>query len=282
MPTRRGVAARDSRAGGTAGCQDGCVADEDAVTLAGSGLSMPLLGFGTWQITGRRAYEMVGAALEVGYRHIDTATMYGNEAEVGRAIRDSGVPRADLFVTRKLPPGQAGRERQTLTASLRELGLDSLDLWLLHWPPRGNASTKVWRAMRELRDAGLTRAIGVSNYDIALIDDLVRDSGEAPAVNQLPWSPWDYSAAVVEQHRSRGIVLEGYSPFKRSDLNSDVLREIAAAHAVTPAQVVLRWHIDHRIVVIPKSAKPERIRLNHDVFGFRLTDKELARIDELG
>jgi diketogulonate reductase-like aldo/keto reductase len=243
---------------------------------------MPLLGFGTWQLRGRRAYEAVRAALATGYRHIDTATMYGNESEVGRAIRDSGVPREELFVTTKLPPGKAGGERATLTTSLRELGLDAVDLWLIHWPPARGASTKVWRALRELRDSGLTRAIGVSNYDPAGLDELIRDSGEAPAVNQIPWSPWDYSATLVQAHREREVVLEGYSPFKRSDLGSPVLRNIAGAHRVTPAQVVLRWHIDHGIVVIPKSATPERIALNHDVFGFTLSPDELAAIDQLG
>jgi diketogulonate reductase-like aldo/keto reductase len=252
------------------------------VTLTHSKLTMPLLGFGTWQLRGRRAYEAVRAALAAGYRHLDTATIYGNEGEVGRAIRDSGVPREELFITTKLPPGQAGKERATLATSLRELGIDTIDLWLIHWPPSRGASTKVWRALRELRDAGLTRAIGVSNYDAAGIDELIHDSGEAPAVNQIPWSPWDYSAAVVAAHRDRGVALEGYSPFKRSDLRSSVLRGIADAHGVTPAQVVLRWHIDHGIVVIPKSATPERIALNHDVFGFRLSADELATIDHLG
>jgi diketogulonate reductase-like aldo/keto reductase len=242
---------------------------------------MPLLGFGTWQLSGRRAYEAVRDAIDVGYRLVDTATMYGNEAAVGRAVRDSGVAREEVVVTTKLPPNRAGRERETLAASLRDLGLDMVDLWLIHWPPRGNSSPKVWRAFRELRDAGLIRAIGVSNYDADLIDELIDDSGEAPAVNQIPWSPWDYSASVLEAHRRRGIVVEGYSPFKRSDLSSVVLREIAEVHGVTPAQVVLRWHIEHGIAVIPKSATPARIRLNHDVFGFTLTAEEVARIDRL-
>ena len=253
----------------------------ETVTLAASGLRMPLLGFGTWQLTGRRAYDSVRHALTAGYRHIDTATGYRNEAEVGRAIRDSGIRREELFITTKLPPDRAGRERATLTASLTDLGVDAVDLWLIHWPPRRNASPRVWQALRELRDAGMARAIGVSNYDNALIDELIADSGEAPAVNQIPWSPRDYSARTVSDHRGRGVVLEGYSPLQRSDLRSPVLRDIAAAHGVTPAQVVLRWHIDHGIVVIPKSATPERIAQNADIDGFRLTDAELAAIDGL-
>jgi 2,5-diketo-D-gluconate reductase A len=254
----------------------------ETVTLAASQLRMPLLGFGTWQLNGRHAYESVRHAIAVGYRHIDTATGYSNEAEVGRAIRDSGIRRDEVFITTKLPPDHAGRERATLTASLTALGVDSVDLWLIHWPPRRNSSTRVWRAFRELRDAGMARAIGVSNYDNGLIDELIADSGEAPAVNQIPWSPWEYSSTVVDDHRRRGVVLEGYSPFRRSDLRSPVLRDIAAAHDVTPAQVILRWHIDHGIVVIPKSATPERIAQNFDVDGFELTDPERSRIDALG
>ncbi len=253
------------------------------ITLAGSGLAMPLLGFGTWQLTGGNAYDAVRHALDVGYRHIDTAAVYRNEKEVGRAIRDSGVARDDLFVTTKIPPSQAGKERRTLDHSRRDLGLDEVDLWLIHWPPpRGNSSTRIWRTMRDLRDEGLTRALGVSNFDATLIDGLTDDTGEAPSVNQIPWSPWDYSASVVAQHRDRGVVLEGYSPFKRSDLASPVLGRVAEAHGVTPAQVVLRWHIDHGTVVIPKSATPERIESNFDVSGFTLTADERAGIDQLG
>lgn len=251
-----------------------------SVTLAGDH-QMPLLGFGTWQARGAKCYGAVHTALAAGYRHIDTATMYGNEDEVGRALRDSGVPRDEVFLTTKLPPERAGRERQTLTASLKALGVNAVDLWLIHWPPRGRTSTAVWREFIAARDAGLATSIGVSNYSAAQLDEIIADSGETPSVNQIPWSPWDYSAAVVSAHRERGVVIEGYSPFKRSDLRSPVLAEVAAVHGVTPAQVVLRWHIDHGVVVIPKSITPERIRANLDLTGFSLTPDELARIDAL-
>jgi 2,5-diketo-D-gluconate reductase A len=243
---------------------------------------MPLLGFGTWQTRGRKGYEAVRTALAAGCRHIDTATMYGNEEEVGRALRDSAVPREEVFLTTKLPAELAGRERQTLAASLKALGVEAVDLWLIHWPPRGRKSSAVWREFIAARDDGLATSIGVSNYSTAQLDELITDSGETPAVNQIPWSPWDYSAAVVSAHRDRGVVIEGYSPFKRSDLRSPVLADVAAAHGVTPAQVVLRWHIDHGIVVIPKSTTPERIRANLDVTGFSLAPAELARVDALG
>ncbi len=240
---------------------------------------MPLVGLGTWRLRVRQACEAVRFALEVGYRHIDTATMYGNEAEIGRAVRDSGVDRADLFVTTKLPAGNVGRERQTITASLRALGMDYVDLWLVHWPPRGKPQPITWREFLGARDEGLTRAIGVSNYSISQIDELVRATGELPAVNQIPWNLHRHDEGLLAAHRERGVVVEGYSPLKGSDLAAPVLAEIAARHGVTPAQVVLRWHIQHGIPVIPKSAEPSRIAANIDLFGFSLDPAEIARVD---
>jgi diketogulonate reductase-like aldo/keto reductase len=256
------------------------VTGSPAVRLRG-GAGMPLLGFGTWQVRGPQAYEAVRHALATGYRHLDTATFYGNEAEVGRAVRDSGVPREEIFVTTKLPPRQAGRERQTLADSLRELGTAYVDLWLVHWPPREQARPQTWREFLAVRDEGLARAVGVSNYSVAQLDELIAATGQAPEVNQIPWSPPRYDARLVAAHRERGVVVEGYSPFKGSDLGHPVLVEIAAAHGVTPAQVVLRWHIQHEIVVIPKSVTRERIAENYHVWGFTLTDAELTRIDAL-
>jgi 2,5-diketo-D-gluconate reductase A len=251
------------------------------VSLGGGGV-IPLLGFGTWQAQGQRGYDAVRHALRAGYRHLDTATFYRNESEVGRAVRDSGVPRAEVFITTKLPPGRAGSERRTISESLRELGTDYVDLWLIHWPPGGEASPEVWQRLLGIRDEGLARAVGVSNYSVRQIDELTAATGEAPAVNQIPWSPAQYDGPLVAAHRERGVVVEGYSPFKGSDLGDPVLRAVAAAHGVTPAQVVLRWHLQHEIVVIPKSVTPERIAANFDIFGFELTGEEMARIDGLG
>jgi diketogulonate reductase-like aldo/keto reductase len=245
----------------------------------GDGQRMPLLGFGTWQLPGKQAYEPVRVALETGYRHVDTATMYRNESEVGRALRDSGVPRGEVFVTTKLPAERAGRERETIETSLTALGVEQLDLWLVHWPPNGTARPETWREFVAARDEGLTRAIGVSNYSIAQIDELTRATGVSPAVNQIPYSPALHDPELLAEHRERGVVLEGYSPFRRSDLRDPVLTEVAAAHGVTPTQVILRWHLQHEIVVIPKSATPDRIRENFDVYGFELTDEEMSRID---
>jgi 2,5-diketo-D-gluconate reductase A len=251
-----------------------------AVTLPGD-VVMPMVGFGTWPMHGRQACKSTLEALEAGYRHIDTATMYANEDEVGHAVRDSGVPRTEVFLTTKLRASDAGRIEQVLTASLRALGTDYLDLWLIHWPPRGRASVLAWHEMIGLRDKGLIRAIGVSNYSLGLIDELIEATGEAPAVNQIHWNPRRYDGVLLDELRRRGVVVEGYSPLKDTNLKDKVLTEIARAHGVTPAQVVLRWHLDHGIVVIPKSADPKRIVSNLDLFGFALEPQEIARIDAL-
>jgi diketogulonate reductase-like aldo/keto reductase len=254
---------------------------QPAVTLS-TGATMPLLGLGTWQLRGRSGYAAVRHALDVGYRLIDTATMYRNEAEIGRALRDSGVARPEVFITTKLWPSDAGRERRAIAASLSALGTDYVDLWLVHWPPRRAASVAVWKEFVAVQRDGLARAIGVSNFTAAQIDELTQTSGVTPAVDQIEWSPQLYDSAVVEELRTRGVVLEGYSPFKTSRLNDPVLVEIASRYGVTPAQIVLRWHVDHGFVVIPKSGRPERITANWEVFGFSLDAEELARIDALG
>jgi 2,5-diketo-D-gluconate reductase A len=243
-----------------------------------SGVDMPLLGLGTWQASGSEAYDAVRAALEAGYRHIDTATMYGNEDQVGRAVADSGVPRDEVFITTKLPPGRADHARETLAQSLEAVGVDQLDLWLIHWPP-GGARPDVWEHFIAARDEGLVRAIGVSNYSLVQIDELERATSCLPAVNQIEWSPALYDAETERSHRERGVQLEGYSPLKTMRLGDPRLVRIADSHGVTPAQVVIRWHLEHRVVVIPKSSRPERISSNADVFGFSLSEGELDQLD---
>ncbi len=240
---------------------------------------MPIVGFGTWQVRGQQAYEAVGYALRAGYRHIDTATMYGNEAEVGRALRDSGLDRSEVFITTKLPPGRIGHERETLAESLRGLGTDYVDLWLIHWPPRrAGQSVRTWREFIALRSEGLCRSIGVSNYSPSQIDELISATGETPAVNQVPWSPSGHDAALLAANRERGVAVEGYSPLKGTRLGDRTLREIADRHHVTPAQVVLRWHVQMDIIVIPKSVRQDRIASNLDLFGFSLTEEEMTQL----
>jgi diketogulonate reductase-like aldo/keto reductase len=250
------------------------------VSLPG-GVEMPMVGFGSWGLRGRNGRTALRAALDAGYRHIDTATMYGNESEVGQALSDSGVPREQVFLTTKLPPGKVGRERGTLAASLRALGTTHVDLWLVHWPPAGRALAPVWREFLDLRDQGRARAVGVSNFSLAQLDRLIQATGQPPAVNQLPWSPVKHDPVLLAAHTERGVAVEGYSPLKGTDLADPVLTGIADAHGVTPAQVVLRWHIEHGITVIPKSQHPERIAANLDLLGFTLSPEEVARVDGL-
>ncbi len=255
--------------------------DVQAVADLGDGVAMPMVGFGTWRLRGNSAYESARYALEAGYRHLDTATMYRNETEVGRAIRDSGVDRREVFITTKLPPGNAGRERATIEASLRDLGTDHVDLWLIHWPPGRGASPRVWEQFIRIRDAGLTRAIGVSNYSPAEIDELVRTSGQRPAVNQIPWSIPQYDPGMLAAHHERGVLVEGYSSLKGTNLRDRTITEIATRHGVEPAQVVLRWHLQHDIAVIPKSSHRDRIKSNFVLYGFDLDDAEMAQLDAL-
>ncbi len=254
--------------------------DIPAVDL-GRGVAMPMVGFGTWQLRGEFAYEATRHALQAGYRHVDTATMYRNEDQVGRALADSRVDRADVFITTKLPPGNASRARITIAESLKALGTDYVDLWLVHWPPRGRNLVPLWRDFLAVRDEGLARAVGVSNYSIAQIDELTEATGERPAVNQIPWSPSRSDAELHAAHAERHVALEGYSPLQGTRLRDRTLGEIAAKYRVSPAQVVLRWHIDTGVIVIPKSARPERIEQNIDIFGFSLTPEEVAILSNL-
>jgi 2,5-diketo-D-gluconate reductase A len=186
-----------------------------------------------------------------------------------------------VFITTKLPPEAAGRERQTLADSLRTLEMNYVDLWLVHWPPPGRALVQTWKELLAVRDEGLARAVGVSNHSTAQLDELIAATGQAPQVNQIPWAPALYDGARLAEHRQRGVVLEGYSPFTSTDLGHPVLAAVAADHSVSPAQVVLHWHLEHGVVVIPRSATRERIAANLDVFGFAFTEEQRARIDRL-
>ena len=254
---------------------------EIPVVDLGGGVAIPMVGFGTWQMRGQLAYEAIRHALQAGYRHIDTATMYRNEDQVGRAIADSGLGRADVFVTTKLQPGNAGRARATMAESLKALRTDYVDLWLVHWPPRGRNLVPLWRDFLAARGEGLARAVGVSNYGLREIDDLIDATGERPAVNQISWSPSRYDAALLAAHAERGVAVEGYSPLNGTRLRDRTLAEIAAKYGVTTAQVVLRWHLEIGVIVIPKSARPERIEQNLDLFSFSLTPEEVARLNRL-
>ena len=241
---------------------------------------MPLVGFGTWQLRGEEATRATAAALELGYRHLDTATVYRNEREVGAGLRESGLAREQVFVTTKVLP-RAAPAVDRLHESLDLLDTDHVDLWLIHDAPGDGVGADLWEALISAREDGLARDIGVSNYSLAQIDQLVQETGTTPAVNQIEWSPLLFDRATLKGHRERGIVLEGYSALRGGALRHPVVAEIAERLGRTPAQVIIRWHVEHEVVVIPKSRDRGRIAANADVDDFSLSADDVAALDAL-
>ncbi|MER5810233.1 aldo/keto reductase [Streptomyces sp. NPDC002033] len=255
----------------------------ETVTL-NNGVDMPVLGFGVYQIPPAETERAVADALAAGYRSLDTAAAYGNEEAVGRAIRSSGIPREDLFVTTKLWISDAGEEKaaRAFETSLRKLGLDHLDLYLIH-QPYGDVYGS-WRAMERLQHEGRVRAIGVSNFHGDRLVDLMDHNEITPAVNQVETHPFYQRTADQELMRERGVQIESWGPFaegRNGLFTHPVLTRIAAAHDKSVAQVVLRWLVQRGVVVIPKSVRAERMAENLDVFGFRLTDDQMEAIAAL-
>ena len=250
-----------------------------AVALA-NGVRMPLLGLGVFQVrSGRETEDAVRWALEAGYRHVDTAKLYGNEQSVGHALAASGIPRDELFVTTKLLP-RARDARRSLEDSLRLLDLDRVDLYLIHWPT-GEAGEQ-WAALERAYEDGLARAIGVSNWDAGLLARTVERASVVPHVNQVEFSPFEYRRALLDDCRRLGVVLEAYSPLTRGhDLGHPTVTRIAEELGRTPAQVLLRWALERDIPVIPKSTRRERIAENAQVFDFRLGPEAMAALDAL-
>ena len=255
--------------------------DTPTVTL-NNGVEMPILGFGVFQIPAEQTEQTVVHALEAGYRALDTAASYGNEEAVGRAIAGSGIPRDELFVTTKLwiqrQPGEESA-RRAFEASLQRLGLDYVDLYLIHQPLGDYYSA--WRAMQDINRRGLAKAIGVANFYPDRLVDLVEHNEIIPTVNQIETHPFFQRTADQELMRQRGVQIESWGPFAegRNDLfPNSLLSEIGAAHGKSVGQVVLRWLIRRGVIVIPKSVRPERIRENIDIFDFELTDEQMTRI----
>ncbi|MET4158573.1 aldo/keto reductase [Agromyces sp. PvR057] len=250
-----------------------------------NGVRMPQLGFGVFQVPDDETAAAVTTALEVGYRSIDTAAVYGNEAGVGRALAESGIARDELFVTTKVWNSDQGYDEtlRAFDASAAKLGLEQLDLYLIHWPtPDRGRYLDTWRALERLLADGRTRAIGVSNFEPEHLDRLIEASGVVPAVNQVELHPAMTNRAVVEADARHGIATEAWSPLAQGAVLGEAsVVEIAERHARTPAQVVLRWHLQEGRIVIPKSVTPGRIAENFDVFGFELAADELAAIDAL-
>jgi 2,5-diketo-D-gluconate reductase A len=246
------------------------------------GRAIPQLGFGVYQLADAQAPEIVAQAIETGYRSIDTAAIYGNEAGVGRALRSSVVSRSDLFVTTKLWNERQGFD-ETLRAfdeSLAALGLDDVDLYLIHWPcPERGRYLETWKAFIRLKEEGRVKSIGVSNFQPEHLDRIIGETGMVPVVNQIELHPRFQQHALRAVHARHGILTESWSPLGQGkELDDPVLARIARSHGRTPAQVVLRWHIESGLVVIPKTATPARIAENFDLFGFGLTAEDHAAI----
>ncbi len=253
-------------------------------TRLNNGVAMPVLGLGVFKARpGRETRDAVRWALEDGYRHIDTARIYRNEADVGAAVRASGLAREELFIVTKLWNADQGfdKTRRALDTSLRDLGIDYVDLYLMHWPVTGKR-LESWRAMETLLAEGRCRAIGVSNFTGAHLEHLLGAADVVPAVNQVELSPFLYQRELLDVCRRHGIQVEAYSPLTRGRRLSDArLTVIARQHDKTPAQVLIRWSLQHELVVIPKSVHRGRIAENRDVFDFELSADEMARLDGL-
>ena len=250
------------------------------------GRTLPAIGLGTGGLKGDNGIDAMVGALSIGYRLLDTALNYGNEAEVGEAVRRSDVQRSDIVVTTKVPGRHHGFD-ETLASfdeSTSNLGLDFVDLYLIHWPlPRVDRYVDTWRAMIRLRDEGRIGSIGVCNFLPEHLDRLRIETGELPTVNQIEIHPHFPQRSALEFNASRGIVTESWSPLKANNVFVDepVVTGIARTHGVTPTQVVLRWHVERGAVPIPKSANPQRQRENIDIFGFSLADDEISAISAL-
>ncbi|SDK21396.1 aldo/keto reductase [Sediminibacillus albus] len=251
-----------------------------------NGLKMPQLGFGVWQVENDEATKAVSKALEVGYRSIDTAMIYKNEEGVGKAIKESSIPREDLFITTKVWNSDQGYEN-TLRAfdeSLERLGLDYVDLYLIHWPtPEYDDYVDTYKAMEKLYNDGRVKAIGVCNFEIEHLQRLLDECDVKPVLNQIECHPHLAQNDIKEFGAKHDIFVEAWSPLEQGGeiLKDDAIKNIAASHHKTPAQVVLRWHLQNNTIVIPKSVTPSRIEENFDVFDFELTNEEMESINSL-
>lgn len=248
------------------------------------GNAIPQLGFGVWQVSNEDIVPAVTEAIRTGYRAIDTAQGYDNEEGVGRAIREADIDREQLFITSKIRTKFMGADtRKGIEESLRALGLDYLDLYLIHWPiPAHNNYIDTWRAFIEAKEDGLIRSIGVSNFLPEHLGRIIDETGVAPAINQIETHPYFQQRDVRQFHFQNRIQLESYSPLGSGEVLDDpVIAELGRKYGKSPAQVILRWHVQEGLVVIPKSTHAERIRDNFDVFSFELDDADMARIAEL-
>ena len=254
-------------------------------TTLNDGTDLPVLGFGAWQLMPDRAEDVLGHAFAAGFRHVDTAHAYRNEEAVGAAIRGSGVPRDDIFLTTKLWNDRHGYDEalRACEGSLERLGLDRVELYLIHWPvPMMDRYVDSWKAMIRLREEGVVRSIGVSNFEEAHLDRLVEETGVAPVVNQIELHPRFQRRADRAHHERLGVRIESWSPLGQGKtMQDETLVRIARKHGRSPAQVMLRWHLDQDLIVIPRSQTPANIRSNVEVFDFALDADDHAAIAAL-
>jgi diketogulonate reductase-like aldo/keto reductase len=259
---------------------DGTVTPGAAKRLLADGTEIPTLGLGVWQVPdGAECENAVRWALEAGYRHIDTAQAYGNEESVGRALAESGVPREDVFITTKFYPGGKDPVAEA-ERSLARLGVDRVDLYIVHWPQGG--PTWAWPGMEGAKQHGYARSIGVSNFSVEELDEVIGIADDRPVVNQVQFSPFEYRRALLQACTERGIGLEGYSPLGTGrHLSDSTVAEIAERLGRTAAQVLLRWALQREVIVIPKSTHQNRIQENAALFDFELSDDDMATLDRL-
>lgn len=258
----------------------GAVTADGRARVLADGNEIPLLALGVWQVPdGPECENAVRWALELGYRHVDTAQAYGNEESVGRALRDSGVPRAEVFITTKFYPAQDDPEAEA-QRSLERLGVDHVDLYIIHWPQGGPAWA--WPGMERAHDRGLARSIGVSNYSVAQLDEVMSVAGTRPVVNQVQFNPFAYRRRLLDACEERDVAIEAYSPLGTGQhLADEKVGEIAGRLGRTPAQVLVRWAVQRGLVVLPKSAHRDRIEENAQVFDFTVSDDDMAALDAL-
>ena len=258
----------------------GAVATERRTTTLADGTQLPLFGLGVWQVrNGRECVDAVRSALELGYRHIDTAQAYGNEESVGEGLRESGVPRDQVFITTKFHPGRRDPVAE-VERSLERLGVERVDLYIVHWPKGG--PTWAWPGMERAQELGHARLIGVSNFDPAELQQVLASARIAPVVNQVQFSPYEYRKGLLDGCRADGIILEAYSPLGHGrHIGSETATRIAQRLGRTPAQVLLRWCIERDVPLIAKSTHRDRIAENAQIFDFTLSDADMAELDGL-
>lgn len=251
--------------------------------ILNNGVEIPRLGLGTWNLRGRKAYQAVLWSLELGYRLIDTASLYGNENEIGEALKDTKIPREEIFVTTKVWNSDQGYNK-TLNAfkrSLKLLKVEYIDLYLIHWPV-SRLRNETWKAMEKLYEGGKTRAIGVSNFTIRHLKELFETSETKPTINQIEFSPFLFQKELKDYCKSNKIAVEAYTPLTRGEkFNNEVVKAVAKKHKKTPAQILIRWGLQHEIIEIPKSGNQKHLRENADIFDFTLDHGDMSQLDKL-